>query len=461
MVKIKQRSLCLVALTLLVSSCGGGPTTPSGVSAVRIDPSSFMIRAGDTIRLVATAVDGNGDQVAASIFWSTSDSSIATVSATGLVEGVGVGSVSIEAAAGGVASSANGSVRPGPAVELVVTPSIYFDFVGDTTTLTGKASDALGNSVTEGITWSVDDASIVSVSSSGQAIAQAVGSTTIHASLDGTTAAVSVTVTPDPTNYQDLTFHFPFRSVVGDFVVAADIDQGFADVHMDHLDRTWRYFSTVFARTPGPYTEIYYTRDLNGLYARVFAFCPSVVIPGGRNLTTCFDFTDGVYIWFVVPFTEPDLGTQLHEISHTFLFFNYRGSEDFVWFKEGTGMYWESGVMDDQANLTVTEPLQYLETAFTRFHSEGALIPLEELVNMDRDTFYGHSEPTRVYGQAGMFIFYLMDNHPTLMDSLFAQINQGVVSNNEDLKNFLLDGTSLSWSQLEDSYIQHALSLFN
>jgi len=68
----------------------------------------------------------------------------------------------------------------------------------------------------------------------------------------------------------------------------------------------------------------------------------------------------GIYQWFIVPYVIPDLGTQQHELSHTFLFFTYPPAEDHPWIKEGTGMYFESGELNRSGNLSVTTPMQYL-----------------------------------------------------------------------------------------------------
>ena len=114
----------------------------------------------------------------------------------------------------------------------------------------------------------------------------------------------------------------PFRSDKGSVQVRSDISENFSRDHADHADNVWRFFSRVFARSPGRRIELYYTENVS-LYQRVFAFCPSTAIPGGRQVTTCFDESERFYRWFIVPFQIPDFATQLHEIGHSFLFFTY------------------------------------------------------------------------------------------------------------------------------------------
>src|SRR5262249_45130947 len=161
-------------------------------------------------------------------------------------------------------------------------------------------------------------------------------------------------------------------------------------------------FSMLFARSLGSRTEMYYTRNQRA-YSQTLAICPSVIISGARQVTTCFDHAEGIYRWFVIPHVTPDFGTQQHELSHGFLYATYPAAEDFPWIKEGTGMYWESGSFDGAGNLIVSTPIPYLKTGFRAAVNGPGLIPLSALTVMSRADFYA-SEPTRVYSEAGMFI---------------------------------------------------------
>ncbi len=70
---------------------------------VTLSPAADTLTLGDSLRMAAEALDGNGHPVAGAAFtWSSSDLGIATVDTPGLVRGVGEGTAEIAAATGGV-----------------------------------------------------------------------------------------------------------------------------------------------------------------------------------------------------------------------------------------------------------------------------------------------------------------------------------------------------------------------
>lgn len=82
--------------SLAPSFAKGGP--PNKVKSVTVSPSSATVAVGATQQLTATV---NPSTTGATVTWSSSNSSVATVSATGLVTGVNPGSATISASAGG------------------------------------------------------------------------------------------------------------------------------------------------------------------------------------------------------------------------------------------------------------------------------------------------------------------------------------------------------------------------
>ena len=71
------------------------------VVSVEVLPSAETIAWGGTLQLSAAAFDENGQAVSGAEFsWESSDASVATVDATGLVTGVGEGTATITASAG-------------------------------------------------------------------------------------------------------------------------------------------------------------------------------------------------------------------------------------------------------------------------------------------------------------------------------------------------------------------------
>ena len=107
----------------VLTAVGGGVTTvaaragdASGAAVVSVmqsadsvvmSPAVDTVAVGDTLRLVAEALDANGHRIAdASFAWSSSDESVATVDDAGLVRGRSEGAATITAATGAVGGTA-------------------------------------------------------------------------------------------------------------------------------------------------------------------------------------------------------------------------------------------------------------------------------------------------------------------------------------------------------------------
>lgn len=252
-----------------------------------------------------------------------------------------------------------------------------------------------------------------------------------------------------PATLPELLGMFGNRSERGSVRVFSTISQDFSDAHAAHGELTWNYFRAVFARSIGARTEMYYTND-EALYRAILAFCPTTYIPGARNLTACYDPAERIYQWVIMPYITPDFGTQLHELSHSFLYATYPASESFPWIKEGSGMYYESGSFVGPT-LVVATPHSYLRTHFRRWTNAGRLLPLADLVRLPRDRFYT-TEPTLVYSQAGMFYFYLMTQHAAVMSTLVDRLNARTLRDNDAVLAYLTTATGLSLEELDQAY---------
>jgi len=85
-------------LFVVVAACDVATTPPPPVASVIVAPPAATLLNGDTVRLVATAMGSSHDTLRdRPINWRTSDAGVATVSATGLVTGVGSGTASVTA----------------------------------------------------------------------------------------------------------------------------------------------------------------------------------------------------------------------------------------------------------------------------------------------------------------------------------------------------------------------------
>ncbi len=171
---------------------------PPAVASVSVTPSSATLAVGRSVQLTATAKDANGTVVnALPVSWSGSNSAIASVSSSGMVQAVRAGSTTITASVQGVEGKANITVNePPPTVSSVsVTPSSATLTVGESVQLSATAKDGNGSTMT-GLTvsWTTSAPAVASVSSSGVVRGLASGSAVVSAAIDGVQGRTNITV---------------------------------------------------------------------------------------------------------------------------------------------------------------------------------------------------------------------------------------------------------------------------
>ncbi len=167
------------------------------VGSVTVTPSPATVVATQTIQLTATVKDQNGVVVTdRTINWSTNNSSLATVSPTGLVSATNSGNVIITATSEGKSGSTTVTITPAPVATVTVTPNPASVKRGSNLSLSATLRDANGTLLTgRVITWTSSDTSKATVSSSGVVRGVAEGSATITATSEGKSGTSSVTVT--------------------------------------------------------------------------------------------------------------------------------------------------------------------------------------------------------------------------------------------------------------------------
>src|SRR5512140_487937 len=169
------------------------------VENVSVSPSSMNLASGGTQQLSAKLTDASGNVLSENVAWSSSNTSIATVSANGLVTAAHSGSATITAAAGGATGSSTLTVAAGSVSSVSVSPGSASLVAGETQQLSAKLTDGSGNVVSgQSVTWSSSNSAVVSVSSSGLAKAAKVGSATVTASAAGQTGQASFAVSAGP-----------------------------------------------------------------------------------------------------------------------------------------------------------------------------------------------------------------------------------------------------------------------
>jgi uncharacterized protein YjdB len=188
----------------IVASSGGVSDTAvvavqQVVAGVSVSPGTVAMDAGKTVQLSGQAVDARGAQVqGASLTWTTSASSVATVNGSGRVSAAASGSAVIRATSGSHSGAATVEVRssgPAPVAVVSINPTSATLKEGETLDLSVLLKDSNGNTLTgRTITWSSSNTGVATVSSSGRVSAVKAGSATITATSEGRSGTAGVGV---------------------------------------------------------------------------------------------------------------------------------------------------------------------------------------------------------------------------------------------------------------------------
>lgn len=160
------------------------------VTSVSLNKTSASIGVGGTEQLIATVKPD--DATSTTVTWTTSNSSVATVSSSGLVTGRASGTATITASCGGKQATCTVTiVAPDPltGVSLDITSATLTS--GDTITLTPTASPSTAGNVT--YTWTSSNTSVATVNSSGKVTAVGNGTATITCTGHGYNSTASAT----------------------------------------------------------------------------------------------------------------------------------------------------------------------------------------------------------------------------------------------------------------------------
>ena len=186
-------------------------TVPSGtvsstkVLTVEIAPQSPSITIGSTIQLITSLKDEGGKSVNSGIGdvqWESSNASVATVSSSGLVTGISVGSATLTVrfidnvgwkdALGTVMLR----VSDQKVSSVAINPQIINVGIGQSSQILAVSKDANGDTITGlSIAWASSNVAVATVSSTGLVTGVSKGESTIIASVGGVSASGSVLVT--------------------------------------------------------------------------------------------------------------------------------------------------------------------------------------------------------------------------------------------------------------------------
>jgi len=188
-----------------VPGCRLEPSVPGLITSISIESRRDTVLLPLTAQLSASARDISGYELPGyTMTWTSSDSGVARVSATGLVTTVSLGVDTITAAAGGKTASIVLCVAP----LITISPRLPSLFAGDTTQLTASVTDANGAPLDAGpLTWSSNASTVAGVASSGVVTGAGAGQATVFASSrTGQGSVVVAVLTPAAHQNREIAF---------------------------------------------------------------------------------------------------------------------------------------------------------------------------------------------------------------------------------------------------------------
>lgn len=173
------------------------------VTTVRITPLQTVqvVRLGQTKQLTAECLNAAQQVLTGrTITWNSSNPVVATVSGSGLISGLTVGSASITATCdNSVSASVTAQVTPVPVASVTITPPTLTLSVSALSQLLATARDSAGNVLSlqgRAVLWTSNNEPVATVSNSGVVNGRSIGNASVFVSIDGVVSAptaVSVT----------------------------------------------------------------------------------------------------------------------------------------------------------------------------------------------------------------------------------------------------------------------------
>jgi len=183
-----------------VSGSTAATVTPPPLVSIAVSPANPSIAKGLTQQFtaMATYADGSTQDVTSSVSWASSDTSLATITASGLATAIAQGTPQISASSSGKAGTTTLTVGSATLVSIAVTPADPSVAQGSTQqfTATGTYTDGGTQDLTGSASWASADTSVATITAGGLASAGAVGTSQISATSGSVTGGTTLTVGP-------------------------------------------------------------------------------------------------------------------------------------------------------------------------------------------------------------------------------------------------------------------------
>ena len=189
-----------LGLIVTLASCGGSDgapvAAPPSVTTVTVVPNLVSILPGETTALAATVADAAGNALSGrTVTWSSSNTAMVTVAASGLATGVAEGSATITATSEGKRGEATIVVGSATVATVAIVPNRVTIAPGETRPLAAIIANASGNVLSgRTVAWWSSNTAVVTVGANGVATGVAEGSATITATSEGKRGDATIVV---------------------------------------------------------------------------------------------------------------------------------------------------------------------------------------------------------------------------------------------------------------------------
>lgn len=177
------------------------------VTGVSVSPATVTIGLGTTQQLNATIAPANATNQ--NVTWTSSNTSVATVNASGLVSAVAAGTatITVKTVDGNKTATSAITVSTIPVSSVAVSPTSASLYAGNTQQLTATISPT--NATNKNVTWASSNTAIATVNSAGLVTAVAAGSATITATTQDGNKTSSAAINVNPNTSFTVNFYKP------------------------------------------------------------------------------------------------------------------------------------------------------------------------------------------------------------------------------------------------------------
>jgi len=193
---VRRWSGFLAALAVLsAAGCKEVSVTAEPVASLEVDPTQVTLVVGQSSDVRAILKGTSGREVRRDVSWNTSSASVATVTGEGRITAQGPGTARITASSVGRSADVTVTVNARPVTTVEVNPPVTSLAAGDSLLFTAVAKASDGSTVPgKTAVWNSSDPGVALVRANGMVRAQAVGSATVAATIDGIRGQSDVTV---------------------------------------------------------------------------------------------------------------------------------------------------------------------------------------------------------------------------------------------------------------------------